>query len=172
MSAFFAHSGLDSVAGWFFYLGAAVAVAGALMTVLSRSPLRGALWLIVSLCSVAVLYLLLGASFVAAMQVLVYAGAIMVLFIFVIMLLNLGPDAGVRPAYLSVAKVLGLGAAAYFTFQIVTSVSGGKAQAVDGTVKAVGTLLLGNYLFAFEAISVLLLVAVVGAVVLGMKRLT
>ena len=92
--------------------------------------------------------------------------------IFVIMLLNLGPDAGVRPAYLSVAKVLGLGVAAYFTFQIVTSVSGGKAQAVDGTVKAVGTLLLGNYLFAFEAISVLLLVAVVGAVVLGMKRLT
>jgi NADH-quinone oxidoreductase subunit J len=160
-----------------FYIGAAVAIAGAALVLLARSPLRGALALIVSLCGVALLYLLLDASFVAALQILVYAGAIMVLFVFVIMMLNLGPDAGVRPAYLSVAKLLGFFAAAYFAFRIIAGAVGIEKAAAEpaagfGSVKTVGTLLLTNYLFAFEAISVLLLVAVVGAVVLGLKRLT
>jgi NADH-quinone oxidoreductase subunit J len=171
MSELIANAGLNSLAGWLFYAGAAGAVVSALLVVLSRSPLRAALWLIATLCCVALLFLLLDASFVAAMQVLVYAGAIMVLFVFVIMLLNLGPDASARPAYLSVAKVLGTGAAVFFTVKIVVSVTGGPGRPVDGSVKSIGTLLLSDYLFAFEAISVLLLVAVVGAVVLGLKRL-
>lgn len=158
-----------------FYIGAAIAIVGALGVVTARNPLRGALSLIVSLCGVALLFLVLNASFVAALQILVYAGAIMVVFIFVIMLLNLGPDAGARPAYLAISKVLGTLAAAYFTYRIASDVVGlGDAKPMPegfGSVKTVGTLLLTDYLFAFEAISILLLIAVVGAVVLGLKRL-
>jgi NADH-quinone oxidoreductase subunit J len=172
MSELFAKAGLDTVAGWIFYVAAASALGGALLVVLARSALRSALWLILTLCSVAVLFLLLDASFVAAMQVLVYAGAIMVLFVFVIMLLNLGPEGSVRPAYVSVAKVLGALAACYFTYQVMAKVAGGEGKAVDGTVATIGKLLLTDYLFGFEAISVMLLVAVLGSVVLGLKRLT
>ena len=154
-----------------FYIGAVGAVVGALAVVRAKTPLRGALWLIVTLCAVALLYVLLDASFVAAMQILVYAGAIMVLFVFVIMLLNLGPEARARPASLPLSKVLGVLASAYFVWRIIHAVAAGGSRAVDGSVKSVGTLLLTDYLFAFEAISVLLLVAVVGAVVLGLRRL-
>lgn len=158
-----------------FYIGAAIAIVGALGVVTARNPLRGALSLIVSLCGVALLFLVLNASFVAALQILVYAGAIMVVFIFVIMLLNLGPDAGARPAYLAISKVLGTLAAAYFAYRIASDVVGlGDPKPMPegfGSVKTVGTLLLTDYLFAFEAISILLLIAVVGAVVLGLKRL-
>lgn len=158
-----------------FYVASVGLVLGALLTVTARNPLRGALWLVVALAFLALHFVLLDASFVAAMQLLVYAGAIMVLFVFVIMLLNLGPDAGRRPAYLSVAKVLGVGALGFLAWRAVVGVhaaSAGAGQAVDGTVKSVGRALLGPYLFSFEAVSVLLLVAVVGAVVLGLKRLT
>src|SRR5262249_1035174 len=123
--------------------------------------------------SSALLYVLLDAGFVAAMQVLVYAGAIMVLFVFVIMLLNLGSEAS-RPAYLSVAKVLGSGACVYLGVRVAQDVRvlmGAAGKPIDGSVAAIGRLLLTDYLFGFEAISVLLLVAVVGAVVLGLKRL-
>lgn len=157
-----------------FYVAGAAALVTALMVVLSRSPLYSALSLILSLCSVSVLYLLLEAPFVAAMQVLVYAGAIMVLFVFVIMLLNLQPGMSGRPAYLSMSKALGAMAALYLFVRILlgATVEKASAGALEGTVKNVGTLLLTDYLFAFEAISILLLVAVVGAVVLGLKRLT
>jgi NADH-quinone oxidoreductase subunit J len=155
-----------------FYVGAVTAIVGALAVVLARTPIRGALWLIFTLCAVALLYVLLDASFVAAMQILVYAGAIMVLFVFVIMLLNLGPEAGARPAYLSVSKVVGVAAAGYFVWRLIHDVTGGGSKAIDGSVKNIGQLLMTDYLFAFEAISVLLLVAVVGAVVLGLRRLT
>ncbi|MBI3178736.1 MAG: NADH-quinone oxidoreductase subunit J [Deltaproteobacteria bacterium] len=154
-----------------FYIGAAVSVAAAVGVIYARNVLRGALLLIVSLCGVALLFLLLDASFVAAMQILVYACAIMVHVVFVIMMLNLGPDRSNRPAYFSIAKAVGVVAAGYFAFRIIADVTGGAGKPVDGSVKRIGTLLLSDYLFAFEAISVLLLVAVVGAVVLGLKRL-
>ncbi len=161
-----------------FGIGAAGLVVSSLAVVLARSPLRAALYLIAGLCSVALLFVSLDASFVAAMQVLVYAGAIMVLFVFVIMLLNLGPEEGAKPAYLSIAKLLGTVAMAYVGYRMAAAamdLPGPAAQAVDpsfGTVKSIGVLLLTDFLFGFEAISVLLLVAVVGAVVLGLKRLT
>ncbi len=154
-----------------FYVGAAVSVAAAVGVVLARNVLRGALLLIVSLCGVALLFLLLDAPFVAAMQILVYAGAIMVLFVFVIMMLNLGPERTNRPAYFSLAKAAGVLAAGYFAYRIIGDATGGPGKPLDGSVKRIGTLLLSDYLFAFEAISVLLLVAVVGSVVLGLKRL-
>jgi NADH-quinone oxidoreductase subunit J len=156
-----------------FVVGAAGALLSALAVVLAHSPLRAALYLIASLCSVALLFILLDAGFVAAMQVLVYAGAIMVLFVFVIMLLNLGTVGG-RPAYLSLSKVMGGVAVGYLSWRVgeaALAIGSGEGKAVDGTVKSIGTLLLTDYLFGFEAISILLLVAVVGAVVLGMKRL-
>jgi len=159
--------------GFLFWFCGGLMFLGGVMMVIQRNAVVSAVWLIFSFISAAGIFALLNAPFLAVMQVLVYAGAIMVLFVFVIMLLNLGPDASVRPAYLSVAKVLGALGAGYFTFQVIMSASGGDAgKPVDGSVKAVGTLLLSDYLFAFEAISVLLLVAVVGAVVLGLKRLT
>ncbi len=157
-----------------FYLAGAGIIIASLGVVLSKSPLRGALMLIGALMCQALLFVLLDASFVAAMQILVYAGAIMVLFVFVIMLLNLQPGAQGRPAYLSLSKTLGTLAAGYLFWLVFESVGvlgaqGGKP--VDGSVKSIGTILLSDYLFSFEAISVLLLVAVVGAVVLGLKRL-
>ncbi len=162
----------------FFYLAAAGLVAAALLVVLSKSPLYSAGFLIVALCMVALHYVLLEASFVAAMQVLVYAGAIVVLFVFVIMLLNLRRGAAARPGYLSTTKVLGAAGAAYIVFTlgraVIMSVRADSAAAPAelGTVLGVGKLLLTRYLFAFEAVSVLLLVAVVGAVVLGQRKLS
>ena len=161
-----------------FGIGAAGLVVSSLAVVLAKNPLRAALYLIAGLCSAAVLFVLLEASFVAAMQVLVYAGAIMVLFVFVIMLLNLGPDDGSKPAYLSIAKLLGSVSVLYVGYRMAAAaidLPGPAAKAIDpsfGSVKSVGVLLLTDFLFGFEAISVLLLVAVVGAVVLGLKRLT
>lgn len=157
-----------------FYLASGTLLLSALGVVMSRTPLRGALSLIVSLCSLAVLFVLLSASFVAAMQVLVYAGAIMVLFVFVIMLLNLGPDATTRPTFVSASKIFGGLAIAYFVMRMMFVSTGVQEQwrTVDGSVKNIGVMLLTNYVFGFEAISILLLVAVVGAVVLGLKRLT
>ncbi len=156
-----------------------IAAAGLLVTaggtIMARTPLKGALSLIVALVFLSVLFVLLDASFVAAMQVLVYAGAILVLFVFVIMLLNLQPGTQ-RPIYFSISKVLGGLAALYFSARIAEGafrfgVPSGVGKPVVATVKVVGELMLSQYLFAFEAIGVLLLVAIVGPVVLGLKRL-
>jgi len=157
------------------FVGAtAVLLLTAVLVVMARSPLRAALYLICSLCTVAMLYILLEASFVAAMQVLVYAGAIMVLFVFVIMLLNITEEQskGIQPTF---AKVLGGLSIVYIAGKLAwaaTTVGAGNAPAgeIDGTVASVGTLLLTDYLFGFEAISILLLVSVIGAVVLGMNK--
>lgn len=163
------------MATFLFYFAAVGMLGGALMVILAKSPLRSALSLIVTLAFLALLYVLLDAPFVAAMQVLVYAGAIMVLFVFIIMLLNLQQGAAGRPAYLSIAKTLGTAASLYVFYAVLRgtgAVSGAAGQSVDGTVRNIGRLLLTQYLFGFEAISILLLVAVVGAVVLGLRKLT
>ena len=168
--------GMSTLEGIVFVSTAATLIAMSVAVAVARSPLRSALALIVALSCLAVLYVLLDAPFVASMQVLVYAGAIMVLFLFVIMLLNLGPDALRRPAYLAVSKVLGVLAALFLTVRMLagahTVADAGGFPTIDGSVKHIGQLLLTDYLFNFEAISLLLLVAVVGAIVLGLKRLT
>ncbi len=164
--------------GVVFCVTSAVLIVMALYVAMARNPMRGALALIVALANLAVLFAMLEAPFVASMQILVYAGAIMVLFLFVIMLLNLGTDATQRPAYLAMSKVLGGVAAVYFVGRILLATlsptlgTHGPGRMLDGSVKHIGTLLLTDYLFNFEAISVLLLVAVVGAVSLSLKRLT
>lgn len=157
------------------FLGlSAVVVAMALAVVFARRPLRSALALIVVQCALAGIYVLLQAPFVAAMQVLVYAGAIMVLFLFVIMLLNLGDDTLPSSSYLAVAKSLGAVAMVAVCGTLVAQALEHPmgTRPIDGQVVHVGAMLLGPYLFAFEAVSVLLLTAVVGSIVLNLKRLT
>jgi len=165
-----------------FWTLAALAVASALLSVASRDPVRSAVALVTHMLILAALFLSLSAQFVAAVQVIVYAGAIMVLFLFAIMLLNLGvparPDKRQRTG-LGVATVLTLGLALAMVGGAVwrAGLSAGKASRVTlsrgGTVEAVGYALYDPelpWLFAFELTSVLLLAAVVGAVVLARRR--
>jgi NADH-quinone oxidoreductase subunit J len=158
-----------------FYICAAVTVLAALNVILQRTPVYSALSLIVVLCALAVVYLLLGAEFMAVIQVIVYAGAIMVLFVFVIMLLNAGRE---TPSQRSrMARWLGVPLVAAFLAEVLVVVwkqfpaSGGPAPApLDGSPQAIGHLLFRNYVLPFEVTSILILVAVLGAVVLAKKE--
>jgi NADH-quinone oxidoreductase subunit J len=186
--------GFFSASVLFFGLFALGAIVTAILTVLSGNPVRSALFLVMNLFCVAGLYLLLNAYFLAAVQVIVYAGAIMVLFLFVIMLLNLGsPDR--TPDDLKwqqpVAVLIGLVLAGVLGWticasipagstlpQTVTTVSATGVSTVEsadsiGTVQGVGGALYRGdlpYLFPFEATSILLLIAVIGSVVLAQHR--
>jgi NADH-quinone oxidoreductase subunit J len=154
-----------------FFLLAAVAIAAAIGMLLSRSAVYSALYLIVNFATVAVFYLLLGAPFLALAQVTVYAGAIMVLFLFVIMLL--GPErmnhksemAWQRPLALTLGAIL-LVETAYLMFRQGIVQFGTQAPANFGDPAALGTALFSQYLLPFEVTSVLLLVAMIGAIVL------
>ncbi len=154
-----------------FFLLAIVAVASALGLLLSKNAVYAALYLVLNFATVAVFYLLLGAPFLAMAQITVYAGAIMVLFLFVIMLLGaeaLGGSSPLRwqkPLALVLALVL-LGETAYL---LVTRGAPQAAAALPqgfGGPAAIGALLFNRYLLPFEVTSVLLLVAMIGAIVL------
>lgn len=162
----------------FFIITAFVAIGAAVAMVLSRNAVHSALWLVLNFFGVAVLYLLLQAPFLAMVQITVYAGAIMVLFLFVIMLL--GSESGQEevnglPWQTPVALVLGLillGVAGYALFGAEQPAIG-LAPAANGTdisaPEAVAFSLFSTYLLPFEITSVLLLVALIGAVVLTIK---
>lgn len=157
-----------------FYLLAALTTIGAVATVTHRNPLISALCLVATLFAVAGLFALLQAHFLAAIQVIVYAGAIMVLFVFVIMLLD-RPDLEAVVALRSLfTKIVGVGAVFLLVVRLIPVLRGVGARAEVGedygTVRAMGRLLLHEYVFPFEAISVVLLVAIVGAVVLTKPR--
>ncbi|MGC4042641.1 MAG: NADH-quinone oxidoreductase subunit J [Armatimonas sp.] len=162
------------------------ALATAILVVANKNPVRSALFLVLNLFCVAVLYLLLSAFFLAAVQVIVYAGAIMVLFLFVIMLLNLGsPEKARERLKLQVpaAVVAALSLALIVTWAIATSVPGEiKPVALPpdtpvsveamGTPEGIGRTLYNPalpWLLPFEVTSILLLVATIGAVVLAKK---
>lgn len=159
-----------------FVAQASLILLASLGVVLARTPLRSALCLILVQLQLATLYVGLEAPFVAAMQVLVYAGAVMVLFVFVIMLLNQGAERRASAGQVPLLKWAGAAAAVAVMVGVVSNarqlVSPGPSPAFDAGVHALGEVLLGRFLFAFEATSLLLLTAVVGAVVLGLKRLT
>ena len=128
------------------------------------------------LCSLAVIYLLLGAEFLAVVQVIVYAGAIMVLFVLVIMLLNARQEAPTAGS--TMARRFGVPLLGVFMAEILFAIWGRfagaaapAARAFDGSPRAVGELLFRNYVLPFEVTSVLILVAVLGAVVLAKKQL-
>ena len=159
----------------FFGLCAIGAVAGAIGTVALPNPIRGALALLLTILSIAGLYLQLHAPFLAVIQLIVYAGAVVVLFIFVIMLI--GPDATTaRDSRGIVMRVVGGGAAAFFALQIVLVLMKKLiprvpvAQAGFGSVEAFGELLFSTYLVPFEVASVLLMVAIVGAIAVARGR--
>ncbi|MFT7581433.1 MAG: NADH-quinone oxidoreductase subunit J [Myxococcota bacterium] len=165
-----------------FWLVAAGAILTSLMVIMppgGKNPLYGALALIVSFVFMSGLYVLLVAHMMAVVQVLVYAGAIMVLFTFVIMLLNLS-DKELGEQRSTMTQWLGLGAMVAIGVKAVIIVdrSAEASTANDltlpagfGTVEAVGDALFREYLFPFELASILLLVAVVGAVVLAKRTL-
>jgi NADH-quinone oxidoreductase subunit J len=159
----------------FFYLFAGLSVLAALLVISFRNTLSSAFSLVVALFGVACLFALLGAHFLAAMQVLVYAGAVMVLFVFVIMLLNLGREELLK-VKMSFPAVIGILAGGYLAALLVLRLGylseplGPTAPADYGTVKGVGRLLFTDYLVPFELTSILLLVAIVGAVVLAKKE--
>lgn len=158
-----------------FFIFGVLCVAGALNLLLQRHPINSALSLIVVMTSLAVLYLLLGAEFIAAAQVIVYSGAIMVLFTFVIMLLNAGKEErthGSKAAYIAgfpgAAAILGL-----LTY-IFLSQNGhlGNSRLGDYVVTTsdLSRLLFRDLLLPFEVTSVLILIAILGAVVLSRKE--
>ncbi len=160
-----------------FLIFAAVAVGCGVIVVSQRHPIHSAISLIGVMGSLAVLYLLLGAEFIAATQVLVYAGAVMVLFLFVIMLLNAGvePPGGkswpVRLLGIPLLVVL-LGIVSFLIRGWISA----KDTVVFGSFtkggpRDVGAALFTEYLLPFEVVSVLILVAILGAVVLGGKEI-
>jgi NADH-quinone oxidoreductase subunit J len=180
-----------------FYCLAAAAVASAALCILSRTAMAAVLWLVVAMLSLAGIYVLLDAQFVAAIQVLVYAGAVMVLFLFVIMLLNLGQPtsdlrgpsavaAGIVIAGLLLVSLLALWR--YTPDGLAREVAQAPAFADPATMFAAGELarqetvargvvggvavpLFQVYLVPFELTSILLLAAIVGAVVLAKRRI-
>jgi NADH-quinone oxidoreductase subunit J len=160
------------------FLGLAIlAVVTAASMLISRNAVYSALFLVLNFLTVAVLYLLLNAAFIALVQVTVYAGAIMVLFLFVIMLLG-GERVEVEPSLpwqRPVAIVIGLALAAELAFVLLVRETnlGGALEAVDrsfGSPTAVGETLFDKFLVPFEVTSVLLLVAMVGAIVMTRKE--
>jgi len=164
---------------WLIFLGAAFAsIIASLLVVTRKNPIHSALFLVLMFLCVSVLYLLLYSQFIAIIQVVVYAGAIVMLIIFVIMLLDLEQElrSGFRLFY---SKVIGGLLMLLFLLAIVYSVvwksPTGKVGSytpdkVTANVKAVGEMLFTQYLFPFEIVSVLLVAAIVGAVILSKRR--
>lgn len=156
-----------------FGAAAALALMSALVVILQRNPIYSAFALIVTLCSMSVVYGLLGSPFIAVLQIVVYAGAIMVLFLFVIMLLNVKredhPATGLTPFKGAAAALLALLVLQVGSVLIRTDTSGVPA-AYDASTKTMAELLFSvRFLYVFEATSVLILAALVGAIVLARK---
>ncbi len=156
-----------------FWILATVSVVSALVVILHPHPVYSALSLVVTLFQIAALFVLLDAHMVAFLQILVYAGAIMVLFLFVIMLLNLQRSTeGARPGWRALVLVVGAllaGELGWFFLRSPMPAGGGAVDASYGTVTALGRKLFVDHVLSFEITSILLLVAVVGAVVIARR---
>jgi NADH-quinone oxidoreductase subunit J len=154
-----------------FYFLSFLAVLSALMVVFSRNPIYSVLYLVITFFCVACHYLLLNAQFLAAVHIIVYAGAIMVLFLYVIMLLNLNQDDEAhKPTLYKFSAVISAG---LLLVVLVGALRGAETASVklgvgnEGLVKDLGKLLFNEFLLPFEIVSILLLAAMVGAVMLG-----
>jgi len=172
------------MADFFFVLFAVMAIGGAAAMVLARNPVASLLYLVMAFFAMSGIFVLLDAHFIAAVNLIVYAGAILVLFLFVIMLLNLGrtDKTDLRGAVYSILGIVVAGAV--FGLLLVTlrgghttSMAGGMGQAtIDamlqsrGAVGVVADPMFRSYLVPFEITSLLLLVAIVGAIVLARRR--
>ena len=157
-----------------FAVLAVLAIGSAAGLLLRRNPIHGALFLAINLATVAALFLTLRAEFLAAVQIIVYAGAIAVLFVFAIMVLIPGKEE-TGPDPLRGLRLLSVPVVAVFLILLAlvlgsTALGGGAKPAVPGGAEAVGRLLFTDYLFPFEVTSVLLLAAIVGVVALTKRR--
>jgi NADH-quinone oxidoreductase subunit J len=162
-----------------FYVLGTVAIGSAILMVTRRSPVMSALYLILNFFCLAGLYLTLSAQFIAVIQILVYAGAIMVLFVFVIMLLNLQDERKLMDGF-SAKKVVAIGLSFAVLMEFIyiimrwggTGLERNAARSVEiGTVEYIGTQLFTRFLFPFEVTSLLLTAAIVGAIVLAKKKI-
>jgi NADH-quinone oxidoreductase subunit J len=162
---------------FFFYLLSVLALVSAVLMITRRSPVVSVLYLILNFFCLAGLYLTLNAQFIAVIQIIVYAGAIMVLFLFVVMLLRLGDETQFAET-LGSRKLVGIGlsVALFVEIAYIISFRGGdrhlaKAEnaAALGTVESIGTEMFTRFLFPFEVTSIILLAAIVGAVVLAKR---
>jgi len=167
-----------------FFISAVVVIVSSVLMITRKNPIHSALWMILAFFFMAVIYLLLNAQFIAVAQVMVYAGAIMMLILFVIMMVSLDkghqeeqrdlkPSAGKKIAGALVIVILAVELLfASILYQATARPGVYPADAVFsvGNTKTVGTLLYGQYLFPFEIASILLLVGIVGAVVLSKKH--
>jgi NADH-quinone oxidoreductase subunit J len=158
-----------------FFILAAIAVFGAVSLIVQRHPIHSALSLILVMVALAGLYLLLGAEFVAAVQIIIYGGAIMVLFIFVIMLLNAGEEE--RTNFSKLATYGGIPLAVAMTGLIAAAIVSSRSSlptAAPGgeltSTKALSHLLFREFVYPFELTSFLILVAILGAIVLAQRE--
>jgi NADH-quinone oxidoreductase subunit J len=167
------------IAVFVFYLFAALVIASGVMTIVSRNPVHSVLWLILAFFNAAGLFLLIGAEFLAFLLVIVYVGAVAVLFLFVVMMLDV--DFARMRAGFATYLVPGLMLAGLLLFEIIVAVlawnEGGITVPRRGTtpegmsnIEALGQLLYTRYLFIFEAAGIVLLVAMVGAIVLTNRK--
>lgn len=159
-----------------FLIFAAMCIGGAINLLVQSHPINSALSLVVVMGSLALIYLLLGAEFVAAIQVIIYAGAVMVLFVFVIMLLNAGAEertgSSSRVAILFGVPglILGLAIAVWVLVRQNPSLAPVSIGQLHGTAPGLGRLIFKEFLLPFEVTSVLILIAIMGAVVLARKE--
>jgi NADH-quinone oxidoreductase subunit J len=165
-----------------FFVFALAAVLGAVLLIAAKEPIHSALSLILVMISLAALYLLLGAEFIAAVQIIVYAGAVMVLFVFVIMLLNAGAEE--RTNWSKIALWVGMPLSFFLLLELAHYMAfseagrkigtgtgaGGSASGAAFSTTELSKLLFTNYLFPFEATSILILIAILGAMILAKKE--
>lgn len=161
-----------------FYLFAGLVIASAVMVIMSRNPVHSVLWLILSFFNAAGLMVLVGAEFIAMLLVIVYVGAVAVLFLFVVMMLDIDFAAmragfiknfplGIALALVLLAElVLGLGAYGAGGIELGTPDGAAVASAGASNIEALGALLYGRYIILFEIAGIILLVAMIGAIVL------
>src|SRR5262245_33269655 len=165
----------------FFWILATTTVVASVLVVGQRNPMYSVVLLIVSFCALSGLYVLLGAPFVAAIQIIIYAGAIMVLFLFVVMLLNVGHEdatpgamrafGGAGPRrFGAVLSFILLGELVWALSRLQGAPLASRAVQGSTTVGTIGLKLFRDYSFAFEATSVLIIVVMVGAIVLARKE--
>lgn len=163
---------MDALLFWVF---AIVGVASGVMVVWHRNPMSSAVYLVVTMLCLSGFYVLLSGAFVAVIQVLIYAGAVMVLILFVIMMLNVPQETlqreGSAPAWV-IAGVIGL----FLVARLARLLRQGQPAELPqpsedfGTIQAIGAQLFGPYVLPFELTSVLLLIAIIGAVILARRR--
>ncbi|MDP2386771.1 MAG: NADH-quinone oxidoreductase subunit J [Bacteroidota bacterium] len=162
------------VTQYMFYFLSFVAILCGMMVVISKNPIHSILYLILTFFSIAGHYLLLNAQFLAVVHIIVYAGAIMVLFLYVIMMMNLNEkDEPNKKVFLKIAAV---GSAGLLLLTLVGSLKGAEKMVAAaplntnvGLIKNLGQTLFGEFLFPFEISSILLLAAMVGAIMIGKK---